>query len=102
MVSSVFVHITVMKSIISCSKMSQQFANDDLFDAELGADSDGGQNGNLSEEDSIPKSPARDWIDKQKDNNSDGEAANSSSDEETTLERRKKQKKREAKKKVTL
>ena len=82
--------------------MSQQFANDDLFDAELGADSDGGQNGNLSEEDSPPKSPAHDWIDKQKDNNSDGEAANSSSDEETTLERRKKQKKRDAKKKVSL
>ncbi|XP_068730947.1 claspin-like [Montipora capricornis] len=73
----------------------KQFADDDLFDAELGEESDSGRNGDLSD----GETPKRDWTDKEKDNNSDEEAANSSSDEETGHKRKKRQKKREAKKK---
>lgn len=88
--------------------MPQKFANDDLFDAELGEESDGGQNGDrdlsdeVGEDDSAPKSPQRDWIENQNHNNSDEEAANSSPDEETRHEEKKKPRKREAKKKVNF
>lgn len=82
-------------------KTAQQFANDDLFDAELGEDSDGGQNGDCSDE-NASNSPARDWIDKENEDNSNEEAANSGSDEETVLEKKKKQKKRESRKKVSF
>ena len=92
--------------ITSCRKMPQKFANDDLFDAELGEESDGGQNGDLSDEegeyDSAPKSPQRDWIENQNHNNSDEEGANNSPDEETRHEEKKKPRKREAKKKVNF
>lgn len=82
--------------------MVQQFANDDLFDAELGEDSDGGQNGDCSDEleESAPKSPAADWIDKEKEDSSGGEAVNSGSGEEATPEKKKTQRRREARKKV--
>lgn len=80
--------------------MVQQFANDDLFDAELGEDSDGGQNGDCSDDESAPKSPAADWIDKEKEDSSGGEAVNSGSGEEATPEKKKKQRRREARKKV--
>lgn len=81
--------------------MEQQFANDDLFDAELGEDSDGGdQNGRSSEDESASKSPAHDWMDKENEDNSDGEAANSGSDEDATPEKEKRQRRRESRKKV--
>ncbi|XP_029207687.2 claspin-like [Acropora millepora] len=73
------------------SAVLRPFADDDLFDAELGAESDGDENIDCTERDGR----TRDWAD----NNSDGEAANSSSDEEAREKRRRVQKKREAKKK---
>lgn len=80
--------------------MAQQFANDDLFDAELGEDSDGGQNGDRSEDENASKSPAPDWTDKENQDDSTGEAANSGSDEDATPKKKRKQKKRESRKKV--
>ena len=82
--------------------MVQQFANDDLFDAELGQDSDGGQNGDRSEDENTSKSPAPDWIDKENQglDDSNGEAANSGSDEDSMPKKKKKQRKRESRKTV--
>lgn len=80
--------------------MAQQFANDDLFDAELGEDSDGGQNGDRSDDENASNSPARDWLDKENDDNSNEEAANSGSEGETVPEKKKKPRKRESRKKV--
>ncbi|XP_078349203.1 uncharacterized protein LOC144634183 isoform X2 [Oculina patagonica] len=77
----------------------QQFANDDLFDAELGEDSDGGQNGDRSDDENASNSPSRDWLDKENEDNSNEEAANSGSDGETFPDKKKKQKKRESRKK---
>lgn len=79
---------------------AQQFANDDLFDAELGEDSDGGQNGDCSDDENASKSPAADWIDKENQNNSNEEAANSGSDDETMPNKKNKQRIRESRKKV--
>ena len=81
--------------------MVQQFDNDDLFDAELGEDSDGGQNGDCSEDEKASKSPAPDWLDKENHDNSNEEAANSGSDEETMSEKKTKQRRRESRKKVS-
>lgn len=80
--------------------IEQQFANDDLFDAELGEDSDGGQNGDHTDDENASNSPAHDWLDKENEErlNSNEEAANSGSDEETLAEKKKKQRKRESKK----
>ena len=86
------------KITLYCSEMAQQFANDDLFDAELGEDSDGGQNGDYSEDEKSPKSPAPD---KENQVNSNEEAANSDSDEETMPKKKNKQRKRESRKKVS-
>ena len=77
--------------------MAQQFANDDLFDAELGDNSDGGQNGDYSDDENSSKSPAPD---KENQLNSNEEAANSDSDDETMPKQKKKQRKRESRKKV--
>ena len=77
--------------------MAQQFANDDLFDAELGEDSDGGQNGDYSDDENSSKSLAPD---KENQLNSNEEAANSDSDEETMPKKKNKQSKRESRKKV--
>ena len=87
-----------INSLISCSKMPQSLTNDDLFDAELGEESDGGQNGDLSEEGNVSKSQEHDWLHEQHENNSGGEAANSGSNEETRNEK----KENEAKNKVNL
>ena len=86
------------KITLCCSEMAQQFANDDLFDAELGEDSDGGQNGDYSENENSPKSPAPD---KENQVNSNEEAANSDSDEETMPKKKNEQRKRESRKKVS-
>ena len=83
--------------------MAQQFANDDLFDAELGEDSDdGGQNGDRWEDENASNSPAPDWIYKENLDDSNGEAANSGSDEDAMPKKKKKQRKRESRKKVSL
>ena len=82
--------------------MAQQFANDDLFDAELGEDSDGGQNGDRSEDENASKSPAPEWIDRENQDDSNGEAANSDSEEDAMPKKKKKQRKRESRKKVSL
>ena len=89
------------KVTLSCSEMAQQFANDDLFDAELGEDSDGGQNGDCSEDGNASKSSAPDWLDKENQENSNEEAANSDSDEDTMPKKKNKQRKRESRKKVS-
>ena len=88
------------KVTLYCSEMAQQFANDDLFDAELGEDSDGGQHGDCSEDENASKSPAPDWIDNENQDNSNEEAANSGSDEDTMPKKKNKQRKRESRKKV--
>lgn len=80
--------------------MAQRFANDDLFDAELGEDSDGGRDGNFSDNESAPKSPALDHIDSKEKDNSEEEAANSDSGEENTSEKEKNHRRRESRKKV--
>lgn len=88
----VFSSLIISNNLFLILKYLQPFADDDLFDAELGAESDGDENIDCTERDRR----TRDWAD----NNSDGEAANSSSDEEAREKRKRVQKKREAKKKV--
>ena len=78
-------------------KLLQPFENDDLFDAEIGEDSDDRENGNLSDDDDdndAPKSPSLGQ------SHSGEEAATMSSDDESTRKNVKKRKKREAKRKV--
>ncbi|XP_022798593.1 claspin-like isoform X2 [Stylophora pistillata] len=77
----------------------QQFANDDLFDAELGEDSDGGRDGNFTDNESAPKSPAPERIDRKEEDSSGGEAANGDSGEDNTSEKKKKHRRRESRKK---
>ncbi|RMX43989.1 hypothetical protein pdam_00017576 [Pocillopora damicornis] len=77
----------------------QRFANDDLFDAELGEDSDGGRDRNFSDDESAPKSPALNHIDSKEKDNSEEEAANSDSGEENSSEKEKNHRRRESRKK---
>ena len=76
--------------------MLQPFENDDLFDAEIGEDSDDRENGSLSDDDDddAPKSPSHGQ------SHSGEEAATMSSDDESPCKNVKKREKREAKRKV--
>lgn len=75
--------------------MLQPFENDDLFDAEIGEDSDDREDGNLTNDDyAAPKSPSHGQ------SHSGEEAATMSSDDESTCKNVKKREKREAKRKV--
>ena len=72
--------------------MLQPFENDDLFDAEIGEDSDDREDGNLSNDDyDAPKSPSH---------GQSHSGATMSSDDESTCKNVKKREKREAKRKV--
>ena len=77
--------------------MLQPFENDDLFDAEIGEDSDDREDGNLSNDDyDAPKSPSHGQ------SHSGEETATMSSDDESTCKNVKKREKREAKRKVII